>query len=199
MDRNDLDRIDQLLSQIQSGDDDAKRQLFELLDEQFRRLTRKMLGTFSIVRRWEQTDDVWQNASLRIWRSLDKMSFESARHFLNTGALQIRRELLTLAEYYRRPSGTAAHHNTPIGNSESQAAREFANPTDNLDVLDSWTEMHQKVEQLEPELLEVFDLHWYQGLTMEDIASLTGVSSRTVKRRWQAARLALYESVGFRM
>ena len=41
------------------------------------------------------------------------------------------------------------------------------------------------------------DLHWYQGLTHEAIGQIVGVSTRTVKRRWQAARLELSKSVDF--
>ena len=37
---------------------------------------------------------------------------------------------------------------------------------------------------------------WYQGLTQAEAAELLGVSSRTVKRRWQTARLRLFEALG---
>jgi RNA polymerase sigma-70 factor (ECF subfamily) len=43
---------------------------------------------------------------------------------------------------------------------------------------------------------EVFDLLWYQGMTQEEAADLLGLSLSTVRRRWQAARLRLYEALG---
>jgi RNA polymerase sigma factor (sigma-70 family) len=43
---------------------------------------------------------------------------------------------------------------------------------------------------------EVFDLLWYQGLTQDEAAQLLGVSKRTIKRRWQSARLQLFEALG---
>jgi DNA-directed RNA polymerase specialized sigma24 family protein len=45
----------------------------------------------------------------------------------------------------------------------------------------------------------VFDLIYYQGLTRVDAAGLLGVSERTVKRRWRAARLRLMERFGDRL
>lgn len=199
MDQDRLSSIEDLLIKIKAGDNAARQALFELVDDQLRKLTRKMLGTFAVVRRWEETDDVWQNASMRIWNSFDKMEFQSARHFLNSSSLQIRRELLTLAEFYRRPNNAAARHQTPKksmpgfeGSNDS-----WENPTDNLDVINSWTQVHEKVDKLPDDLREVFDLHWYQGLTLEAISKLLNVSTRTVKRRWQSARLELSESIDF--
>ena len=40
------------------------------------------------------------------------------------------------------------------------------------------------------------DLLYYQGLTQAEAAEVLGVSERTVKRRWQAARLALHDALG---
>jgi len=199
VDADSLRLIEALLGRIESGDLSARQDLFAMIDDRFRRLTRKMLGRFPVVRRWEDTDDVWQNACLRIWRSLERVEFESARHFLNVGALQIRRELLTLAEHYRRPLGEAVLHQSPIRDGRGSIAppSEFENPTDDVDALRKWTELHEQVEQLQPELREVFNLHWYQDLTLDSIAELLEVSTRTVKRRWQAARLELFHFIDF--
>lgn len=43
---------------------------------------------------------------------------------------------------------------------------------------------------------EVFSLLWYEGLSQEEAAALLGVSLRTVKRRWQSARLKIAEAMG---
>ena len=199
MDQDRLSSIESLLAKIKAGDVAARQQLFSLVDEQLRKLTRKMLGSFAVVRRWEETDDVWQNASMRIWNSFDKMEFQSARHFLNSSSLQIRRELLTLAEFYRRPNNAAARHQTPQKSAHGTdgASLDWENSTDNLEVISSWTRLHEEVDELPDQLREVFDLHWYQELTMDAIAKLLDVSTRTVKRRWQAARLALSDSIDF--
>jgi RNA polymerase sigma-70 factor (ECF subfamily) len=42
----------------------------------------------------------------------------------------------------------------------------------------------------------VVGLLWYVGLSQVEAASVLGVSVRTVKRRWQEARIALARALG---
>jgi RNA polymerase sigma-70 factor (ECF subfamily) len=63
------------------------------------------------------------------------------------------------------------------------------------DRLAAWAEFHRRAEGLPPEEREVFDLLWYQGLSQAEAAAVLGVSDRTAKRRWQAARLRLHEAL----
>ena len=50
-----------------------------------------------------------------------------------------------------------------------------------------------KLAELPEEERETFDLLWYQGLTQAEAGALLGLSERTVKRRWQSARLLLHD------
>ena len=63
------------------------------------RLARKMLRSYPGVRRWELTDDIVQNAALRLWQCLDAVKPASVRSFINLAAVQIRRELIDLARH----------------------------------------------------------------------------------------------------
>ena len=65
--------------------------------------------------------------------------------------------------------------------------------------LAEWTGFHAQVEALPEEEREVFDLLFYQGVPQAEAAAVLGVSERTIKRRWQAARLALHEALGGRL
>ena len=94
------------------GDAAAREQLLRAACDRLLRLTRKMLRNFPEVRRWEQTDDVWQNASLRLWRSLEEVQLVDARHFLRLAALQIRRELIDLSRRHCGREGIGAAHET---------------------------------------------------------------------------------------
>jgi RNA polymerase sigma factor (sigma-70 family) len=58
-----------------------------------------------------------------------------------------------------------------------------------------WTEFHAQVERLPDKEREVFDLLWYQELTQAEAAALLGVDVRTVKYRWQAARVKLHDAL----
>jgi RNA polymerase sigma factor (sigma-70 family) len=147
-----------------------------------------MLGGYPGVGRWEQTDDVLQDALIRLCRALGATTPESPKHFYNLAALQIRRVLLDLAAHYQGPHGTGANHHTdPTGGRAAGQPTSDGEP----ETVAEWAEFHRHVEQLPDEDREVFGLLWYQGLTQDEAAELLGISLRTVKRRWQAARLAL--------
>src|SRR5438876_7927426 len=155
------------IDRMQAGDPSAREQLLGHACERLRRLTRKMLKDFGRVKRWELTDDVLQNALLRLWTALGKVTPRDARDFYALAALQIRRELIDLARRYYGPQGMAA-------NQESHVANDSASSTPPADVADStlepsrlavWSEFHQRVDSLPDEEREVVDLLWYQGLT----------------------------------
>jgi RNA polymerase sigma factor (sigma-70 family) len=187
------------LDRLRDGDESAREALLQFSCDRLVRLTRKMLRRFDRVRRWEQTDDVVQNAMLRLYRTLADVRPESPADFYRLAALNIRRELLDLAKHYFGPCGVGAKHATlgparekpgePRGDSE--AAR-----GDDPQQLALWTEFHEKIADLPAELRELFDLLWYQGLTQAEVAELLGVSERTIKRRWAAARLELHQVLG---
>jgi RNA polymerase sigma-70 factor (ECF subfamily) len=67
---------------------------------------------FARLRRWEQTDDVYQGAMLRLYQSLNRMQFESLREFFGLAATQVRRTLIDLARHHFGPEGEARHHDT---------------------------------------------------------------------------------------
>ena len=98
------------LTDCAKGDASAQSALLECACERLTRLARKMLKGFPRVRRWEETDDVLQNALVRLRRALETTSPESVRSFVNLAAVQIRRELIDLARHYDGPTGMAAHH-----------------------------------------------------------------------------------------
>jgi RNA polymerase sigma-70 factor (ECF subfamily) len=56
-----------------------------------------MIEGYPKVHRWEQTDDVIQNAVIRLQRTLQQLTVAAARDFFRLVTLQIRRELLDLA------------------------------------------------------------------------------------------------------
>jgi RNA polymerase sigma factor (TIGR02999 family) len=50
----------------------------------------------------------------------------------------------------------------------------------------------RELERLEPELAEVVEMRYFGGYSDVEIAELLGVTERTVRRRWDKARAALY-------
>jgi RNA polymerase sigma-70 factor (ECF subfamily) len=194
-------RIQLRLDRLRAGDASARDELLTMACERLRRLARKMLRGYPGVRRWEQTDDVLQNAAMRLCRALDDIKPASVRDFINLAAVQIRRELIDLARHYDGPEGPGRHHASRAGR-DDYSERPGLDPADHSHDpagLAAWTEFHDQVGALPDELKEVFHLLWYQGLPQAEAAALLGVTERVVKYRWRSARLALHERLGGRL
>ena len=190
------------LDRLRAGDESARDELLRIACERLARLARRMLRGYPGVRRWEQTDDVLQNAALRLFRALKEVKPASVRSFINLSAVQIRRELIDLARHYEGPQGPGRHHVSRAGSDGSKNSPGALDPgTDTNDPagLAAWTEFHNQVEALPDEEKEVFDLLWYQGLSQVEAAALLDVTERVVKYRWRSARLKLHQMLGGRM
>jgi RNA polymerase sigma factor (sigma-70 family) len=179
-----------LLSQLCAGDRQAPIDLIEHACQRLRRLARQMLTRYPGVRRWEQTDDLLNNALLRLYRALTDVSLHSSQHFWNLAALQIRRELLDLADHYRRepvhpPAAGPGREPDRQGRLVPAAHQPMLPEPDSLD---EWTRFHEAAGNLPEDEHKVFCLVWYDGLSQNEVAALLDVSLRTVKRRWQSAR-----------
>lgn len=189
-------RLAGCLDRLRAGDEAARTDLLNHACGVLHALTRKMFKDYARVRRWEESGDVAQNAALRLWRTLQAVTPGTVREFLRLAALQIRRELIDLARHHYGPEGAGARHSTQGGDGGlvSDTPRPvYDEPDGTRDPgrLAVWTEFHRQAGALPEDEREVFDLLWYQGLTQAAAAGLLGVDERTVKRRWQAARLSL--------
>jgi RNA polymerase sigma factor (sigma-70 family) len=195
-------RIQLQLDRLRAGDPSARDELLNIAADRLSRLARKMLRGYPGVRRWEQTDDVLQNASMRLCRALKDVQPVSVRSFINLAAVQLRRELIDLARHYGGPQGMGRHHDTPEGpgnRTDAPGSPDAPVDTDDPARLAAWTEFHAQIDVLPDEAREVFDLLWYQGLSQAEAAVLLGVSERAVKYRWRSARLELHGMLGGRL
>jgi RNA polymerase sigma-70 factor (ECF subfamily) len=187
------------IDRLRAGDDSARAALIDCACDRLTQLTRKMLRQFPGVKRWEQTDDVRQNASLRLYRGLADVQPENPVEFFRLAAVNIRRELLDLARHYFGPRGEGANHATwerqPGASHDVGLGEGQADSSDDPQRLERWTAFHQQVEALPDEDRVLIDLLWYQGLTQEEAAEVLQTSSRTVKRRWRAVRQKLHDAL----
>ena len=178
----------QLQALLDQGNELAYEELLSLASYRLLKLARKMLRSFPRLRRWEQTDDVFQTAALRLHRSLSEVKPESVRQFFGLAATQIRRTLIDLARHHFGPEGQAAKHETGASNA-------VAAPTDSPESIEAWASFHQQVAQLPRDEREVFELLWYSGITQREAALLLDISERTVLRRYCRARLQLKDAL----
>lgn len=176
---------------MKEGDLSAREELVRAIVGRMERLARKMLRSFPNVRRWEQTDDILQNALMRLLRSLEKVEPGSVREFFGLAALEIRRELIDLARHFGGPEGPGAHHASHPGQESGSIWQPaVANPDADLE---KWTAFHREVENLPVEQREVVGLMFYNGMSSTEAAELFQVSDRTIRRWWNSAMLKLHQ------
>ena len=193
-------QLQTLLDRASNGDEGAYGELIASAADRLLRLTRKMLRNYPHLRRWEQTDDVFQRAALRLYRSLGEVQPASPREFFGLAATQIRRTLIDLARQHFGPHGQAAHHHSDAGvgtgDGQNERVNNAAAPDGCPESLEDWADFHIAVDSLPEDEREAFSLVWYSGVTQRDAGELLGISERTVLRRLHQARMLLARKLG---
>lgn len=184
-----------LLARIRAGDPAARDELIRACQDRLVRLARRMLRGFPNVRRWADTGDVFQNAAMRLLRALEQMDVADTRGLFNLAATMIRRELIDLARHFNGPEGVGANHASHAPGDAGRCVPDRPDPAADPGKLERWTALHEAAERLPVEEREVFGLVFYHGWTQAQVGALLGFDPRTVRRRWQAACLALHAAL----
>lgn len=191
---SDSSEISLWLDRLAAGDLTARDRIIEITSGRLRVLASRMLSRFPQVRRWDDTDDVFQNAIMRLHRALAEVQPDSPRAIMALAATQLHRELIDLARRYRGPMSFEANHATQVP-SPADVSDPRPNPVERAstpdEALDRWSVFHDVIAGLPTEQREVFHLVWYLGADQKTIARLLECSERTVKNRWRAAREAV--------
>ena len=181
-----------LLDQAAKGDEQAYDDLLDRASDRLLKLTRKMLRRYPNLRRWEQTDDVFQNAAIRLHRSLKKVKPDSTRNFYGLATVEIRRPLIDLCRHHFGPEGAAGKYQSDIKGDEDRGILQNEPDHHDPDSLETWSQFHEAVEKLPDDEREVTHLVWYGGMKQAEVAKVLGVSVPTIKRRWYRARIHLH-------
>jgi RNA polymerase sigma factor (sigma-70 family) len=189
--------VRECLKRMETGDESAHDELIGAVCQRMQQLAHHMLNDYSKLRRWEETDDVFSGAALRLSKALRSVTPESPQHFYRLAALQIRRELKELVRRHSRENRVQVRNASDAdGSTDSTSNPQISDPSDvthDPGRLMQWIEFHDRVEQLPLEQREVFEAIWYHQISQTDAAEALGISRRTVIRRWQAACLELHQ------
>lgn len=167
-----------------SADDTAKQlqSAAELMPEvyaELRRLAAALTGQLPPGQTLTPTALVHE-AYLKLVRDKDP-GWEGRRHFFGAAAKAMREILIDQAR--RKASIKRGGHGQRIDLTEGLALIEP--PADDVEALD---EAIQQLEVAEPRLAEIVRLRYYTGLSVEETASVIGLSISTVTREWRFAR-----------
>jgi RNA polymerase sigma factor (TIGR02999 family) len=181
------DDIDRALAGWRQGDRGAVDELFRLVYDDLRVLAGRH------IRRLRPGETLGPTVLVHevYLRFADRSSpnLVDRDHFVALAASAMR---MVIVDYWRRKHSRKRDAQAPISVSIEDVAAPGAQP--NFDVL-ALDEALRSLSELDARQAQVVELRFFGGLTLDEIATMFGVSERTVKREWQKARTFLYHAM----
>lgn len=175
------------IQQLNAGDASVRGELLNIACARLVRLTARLRRHFQCLDGAKSTEDVFQNASLRLYEALHDTPIKDVRHFYRLAAIQIRRELIDLCHQCQEMEVELSHERR-----EDDAVDDPVSIAE----LRQWAQFHDSVDALPESEREVFELIWYHELSRTETAQLLGTPVQDVRRLWRSARLQLHDLLG---
>jgi RNA polymerase sigma factor (TIGR02999 family) len=174
-----------LLRAWSAGDRNALDKLTPIVYDELRRLARRYI-------RGERRGHSLQATALvneAYTRLVDykHMQWQNRAHFFAVSAQLMRRILVEHARRHNLKRGAGLPHV-----SLEETAVLGRNPDADLVALD---DAMNALFQLDPRKVQVVEMRFFGGLSVEETAEVLGISPITVKRDWRAARTWLYREI----
>ena len=178
-----------LLARVAAGDQAARHELIGCAYQRLRCLARVILNeNFPRLKAAPaalETTDVADEAALGMYEVLAEIQPATPRDFFRLAAQRIRWLLLERAKQVDRAGRELPDSPAP------RAADRL--PED--DVPGALEALYQQIEALPDKEREVVDLLYFHELDQSEAAAILGVTERSVRRYWTAARLKLLETM----
>src|SRR5262249_17225615 len=160
-------RLKNWMKRMHDGDLSAREELLTAARRRLEALARAMLRRFPNVRRWAESDDVYQGASIRLCRCVEKLGVNLTKDFYRLEREEMGRELVGLARHFASSKGPQALLEASFGrssddDSDAVALEQVASVQEPGD-LDQWASFHEAVGQLPSDEREAFGLIYYHG------------------------------------
>jgi RNA polymerase sigma-70 factor (ECF subfamily) len=174
-----------LLARLAAGDQAARHELIACAYRRLRCLASVILNeSFPRLKTAPaalETTDVANEAALGMYQVLAEIQPATPRDFFRLAAQRIRWLLLDRAKQIDRARKELVE-NPPPG------AADRPPDDDSTGVLEA---LYDEIEALPDNEREVVDLLYFHGMSQSDTAAILGVTERSVRRYWTAARLKL--------
>ena len=179
--------VTQLLNQLRSGKRQAEAELLRLIYGELRRLARGYMRRERADHTLQPTELVHQ-AYLRLLAD-HKRQWENRAHFYAIAANAMRQILVDYARRRNAAKRGAGRAATTLSERVASAQR------DSIDIM-ALDQALERLAKLDREQSQIVEWHYFAGMTLAEIAEVLGVSTRTVKRQWAAARTWLFRELG---
>lgn len=181
LERSANDEVRALLGAWRAGDQAARDRLFEMLYAELRQAAAGMLRGERDVSL--AVGDLVHETIIKLI-ALNQIDWQDRAHFMALTSVMMRRALVEHVRAKRRDKRrhlkVELQTNLPdVGNAD----------------LDEINDALERLARIDPERAEVVEMRYFGGMEVADIAAVLKVSESTIKRRWQAARLWLYEAL----
>jgi RNA polymerase sigma factor (TIGR02999 family) len=179
--------VTQILNAIDAGDSAAANKLLPLVYDELRRLAAQKLTNEKPGQTLSATALVHE-AYVRLVGDSQDRPWDGRGHFFAAAAEAMRRILVENARRKRsvKHGGGLARHDV----AEVQLAT--PEPEQDLVALDEALTKFAEVDALKAELVK---LHYFAGLTLEQAATILGISPATADRYWAYARAWLHQEI----
>jgi RNA polymerase sigma factor (sigma-70 family) len=179
--------LQELLARCLQDDEAARQELIHCAYERLRCLARVILNeSFPRLKTPPallETTDVTNEMALAMYQVLVEIKPETVRDFFRLAAQRIRWLLLDRA----KQSDRALRH--------LRATRPADEPAEGYDPPARLTALYRQIDELPENEREVVDMLYFHGLSQVEAATMLGVTERTVRRYWTAARLKLMQGL----
>jgi RNA polymerase sigma factor (TIGR02999 family) len=170
----------EILRALERGDRAAAAQLLPLVYDELRRLAAQKLAHEPAGQTLEATALVHE-AYMRLVGDHDAARWDTRGHFFAAAAEAMRRILVENARRKSRHKHGGGRKRVELAEDQLIAAAE----PDRLLALD---EALARLAKADPAAAQVVQLHFFAGVTLEQVAQIQAVSYATVKRHWAYAR-----------
>lgn len=194
-----IDEVQLCIIRLKEGDQSAESDLVRLTSDRILQMTKRQKGKFFRINRWDQTEDISQDVSIRLLKELQNIKLESLEHYFNIVAGKIRQVLLDRNRKYKRREGLAGYQTQQVNQDDASSAPpkyEVGGVTHEPSRIAEWGEFQETLRSLSDRSQQVLDLLFICNLTQNDAAQVMGISTRHVKRLFRDAKLELAERMG---
>lgn len=175
-----------LLLKWSKGDGDALEQLIPVIYPELRKIARRYMSRENAGHTL-QTSALINEAYLRL---VDQQAVEwqNRAHFFAVAARVMRNILIDHARkhaYGKRGGGAKHIHIEDLAILRQERANEFVELDDALN----------RLGEIDPRKLEIVELRFFGGLTVDETAEVLKLSPITIKREWRLARAWLFHDI----